>query len=128
MKQCPNDPNHSEFLTPATETHTWRVDGNGNFLADLGCDEVFAGPDKANTWVCAECSAEAVEAAEPAPQGAPLTVSILDGTAVLAAGTEIRLTPIQEYMAGCFKTTGYKPYADMADSLTLLTNIDWREQ
>lgn len=56
------------------------------------------------------------------------TATIEDGVATLEDGTTVNLAPIQEYLAGCFHTTGYRPYASMADNLTRLTGIDWREQ
>lgn len=55
-------------------------------------------------------------------------VTIAEGVATLEDGTTIALAPIQDYLAGCYGTTGYQPYAEMADDLTRLTGIDWREQ
>lgn len=56
----------------------------------------------------------------------PRLVTIAEGIATLEDGTKIELTPIQDYLAGCYSTTGYQPYAEMADDLTRLTGIDWR--
>lgn len=56
----------------------------------------------------------------------PRLVTITEGVATLEDGTKIELTPIQDYLAGCYSTTGYQPYAEMADDLTRLTGIDWR--
>lgn len=55
-------------------------------------------------------------------------VTITEGVATLEDGTTIDLAPMQDYLAGCFTTTGYQPYADMADQLARLTGIEWREQ
>lgn len=58
----------------------------------------------------------------------PRLVTIAEGIATLEDGTTIKLAPIQSYLAGCYSTTGYQPYADMADDLARLTGINWREQ
>lgn len=58
--KCPRSPFHNEFITTAHEVHDWVVDGEGNFLEDLGCSEVAAYPDVNNTWTCKICGAKAV--------------------------------------------------------------------
>jgi hypothetical protein len=121
MKQCPNHPEHREFVTTVTEQHSWVVTPSGEMILDLGCDQVFRGPDDDNAWVCNICGAEAVDVV-------PVKVTISHGMSTLEDGTTIDLMPIQAYMAGCFRTTNYPPYAEAADSLTRLTGIDWRAQ
>lgn len=54
------------------------------------------------------------------------TITIENGIATLEDGTTINLAPIQEYLGGCYQTTKYQPYADMADQMALLTGVDWR--
>jgi len=54
------------------------------------------------------------------------TVTIENGVATLEDGTTIDLAPIQEYLGGCYQTTKYQPYADMADDLACLTGLAWR--
>jgi hypothetical protein len=61
MKVCPKDLSHKEFITVAHEQHDWRVDGHGNFIADLGCISTAHGPNPDNEWTCAVCGAPAVE-------------------------------------------------------------------
>ena len=57
---CPCNPDHHCFMTTAHEAHTWEVNEHGDFLSDLGCDEVTHGPDEGNTWTCSDCGMEAV--------------------------------------------------------------------
>ena len=57
---CPNNPAHHHFITTAHEAHTWEVDEDGDFIKDLGCDEVTHQPDEGNIWTCTECGADAV--------------------------------------------------------------------
>ena len=61
MKVCPNNPNDKEFYTTADEVHDWKVDGEGNFIEDLGCSEVAHSPDTNNVWTCAICEAYAID-------------------------------------------------------------------
>lgn len=56
---CPTDPTHNRFITTAHESHDWIVDGEGEFQEDLGCIDIFKGPDITNIWTCVECDAEA---------------------------------------------------------------------
>ena len=71
MKICPNNPKHKEFMTTAHEMHDWKVNGNGDFIDDMGCIEVSAKPNIDNIWTCTSCGAEAVEAAEMKKEGVP---------------------------------------------------------
>ena len=64
MKICPKNLKHREFMTVAVEMHDWLVDGNGNFIEDKGCTEMFAKPDSGNVWSCATCGEEAMDEEE----------------------------------------------------------------
>lgn len=53
MKICPNC-GGTEFSISATEYHTWKVDGDRNFIEDLGCDEIGS---KGTEIECMSCMA-----------------------------------------------------------------------
>ncbi len=36
------------------------VNQSGEFVRDLGCEEVVSGPDRGNLWTCAACGKSAV--------------------------------------------------------------------
>jgi hypothetical protein len=55
---CTKDPAHQEFITTAVEYHSWKVDPQGNFLADLECTDSTR-PRSDNEWTCAICHAPA---------------------------------------------------------------------
>lgn len=57
---CPNNPEHNQFITTAHEVHDWIVDENGDFVKDLGCEEVAHRPNKDNNWSCLECGESAI--------------------------------------------------------------------
>ena len=57
--RCPNNPEHTEFITVAHVMQDWRVDADGNFLDLIGDVQVSHKPDEGNTWTCAICGAEA---------------------------------------------------------------------
>ena len=124
IMHCPNHPGHPDhraFVTTVTEQHSWIVTDRGECIRDLGCDQLLQGPDSGNAWVCHSCGAEAVEAKA-------MNVTFYQGQATLEDGTQVNLLEIQEYLAGCYSTTGYAPYAEMADKLALLTSVNWRAQ
>ena len=56
---CRSNANHKKFITVAHVTEDWIVDAEGNFLEVSSPGEVTHGADAGNTWVCAECGAEA---------------------------------------------------------------------
>lgn len=58
---CPVNKEHKKFTTVAHEVHDWIVDGEGNFVSDLGCVEVSVEPHESNVWYCHICGAEAVK-------------------------------------------------------------------
>lgn len=51
---CP-DCGGAEFEVDGIEHHTWRVDGDGEFLEDRGCYE--ANMAEGTEWNCVECGA-----------------------------------------------------------------------
>ena len=57
---CPENEEHDQFITTAHEMHSWVVDSKGNFVKDLGCEEVSSNPDPDNIWRCKECGTVAV--------------------------------------------------------------------
>jgi hypothetical protein len=58
VKVCPKDSSHRIFTTSAVEHHDWLVDGNGQFVGDLGCYESGIQEDE---LVCRTCSTVAEE-------------------------------------------------------------------
>lgn len=42
----------TEFSVSVVEYHSWKVDGEGNFIADLGCDEVDRGDADMTCMTC----------------------------------------------------------------------------
>ena len=57
---CPKSKKHKRFVTTAWEVHNWVVDENGEFVRDMGCNEIGHRPDRDNIWNCKKCGAEAV--------------------------------------------------------------------
>lgn len=68
---------------------------------------------------------ETVSEASPTVDGGGVLVHIFNGKAHLPDGSTVDLKQIQDYMAGCFENTGYKPYAETAHQLSKLTGIPW---
>lgn len=54
MKVCPECGN-AEFITAGVEYHDWVVDGDGQFVIDLGCYDAKLGESE---WQCRKCEAE----------------------------------------------------------------------
>lgn len=50
--KCPECGNTTKFTVNAREYHTWAVDGDGNFVSDLGCDD----SEKGSEYDCGECN------------------------------------------------------------------------
>jgi len=61
IAECPNNMNHTQFITVAHIAQDWVVDKNGYFL-EVHEDslETVAPPNTGNTWTCKECGAEAM--------------------------------------------------------------------
>lgn len=68
---------------------------------------------------------ETASEVSPTADGAGVLVHIFNGKAHLPDGGTVDLKQIQDYMAGCFENTGYKPYAETAHQLSKLTGIPW---
>jgi hypothetical protein len=58
MKVCPKDSSHRTFRTAAVEHHDWLVDGNGDFLEDLG---VYESKLIESAFTCEICGSDAKE-------------------------------------------------------------------
>ena len=57
MLTCKDCGNTSKFDVGAIEYHRHQVDGNGDFVEDLGSDDV----DQSNDYQCMECGSWNVE-------------------------------------------------------------------
>ncbi len=64
MKICP-ECGGTEFSISVVEYHTWRVDGDGNFIEDLRCDDVG---NKGTEFECMTCQAFPVTPVEKEPK------------------------------------------------------------
>lgn len=56
MKVCPTCGN-AEFITTGIQRHDWVVDGDGQFVIDLGCYDAKLG---GGGWECRKCGDEFV--------------------------------------------------------------------
>jgi len=57
--QCQKCKNFEEFHASVKEYHTWLVDGSGDFIEDIGCNET--GGLDSEAFQCAKCSSMLVE-------------------------------------------------------------------
>lgn len=55
--KCKECGNTNKFTVTAQEWHTWAIDGSGEFVSDLGCDE----SKKGDYYECAECNTNEIE-------------------------------------------------------------------
>ena len=65
MRVCPANPAHATFITTAVEYHDWLVDGNGDFLDDLGG---FESRTVDGEYVCRTCHTAAIEKTSSQPK------------------------------------------------------------
>lgn len=61
---CPKNENHKKFVTTAHEAHTWIVNEYGEFVKDLGSDDIDEGPSIYNIWTCCICGERAIVTGE----------------------------------------------------------------
>lgn len=64
MKICP-ECGGTEFSIAVVEYHSWKVDGDGNFLEDLGCNDIGS---KSREFDCMSCLAFPVTPVEKEPK------------------------------------------------------------